>query len=198
MLKSLLLAPCLVLAVSWNAAAQEAPADLATLIECRGDIAGFTALAPALESPLTAAVLGWEPLPQANMFMSEYRLATPIRVFGHDSDHIAFSGSSIMALLDLPDPRPLARQLDLETAIDTPAKAMFGKELHSEEIRDADSGKVLIESIVLNVSNVSSHPGKTLVGCTYSLDLPEEDDGTGDEDAPPQGAAPPASGTQPG
>jgi hypothetical protein len=27
---------------------------------------------------------------------------------------------------------------------------------------------------VLNVSNVSSHPGKTLVGCSYSLDLAED------------------------
>ena len=33
---------------------------------------------------------------------------------------------------------------------------------------------MFIDSAVLNVSNVDSHPGKTLVGCTYSLDLAEE------------------------
>jgi len=60
-------------------------------------------------------------------------------------------------------------------AIDTPAKAMFGKELRSVEHRDPESGRTLIESLVLNVSNVDSHPGKTLVGCSYSLDPDEED-----------------------
>ena len=195
MLRSLLLASCVALTLPVAARAQTGATDLASLIECRGDIAGLTALAPALEDPLKAVALGWQPLPQANMFMTEYRLASPIRVFGHESSHIAFSGGSVMAILDLPDPRPLAGELGLETAIDTPAKAMFGKELRSEESRDGESGQVLIESVILNVSNVSSHPGKTLVGCSYSLDLPED---APDTDAPaPEGAPPPASGGQP-
>ena len=195
MLRSLLLASCVALTLPVATRAQAGATDLASLIECRGDIAGLTALAPALEDPLKAVALGWQPLPQTNMFMTEYRLASPIRVFGHGTDHIAFTGSSVMAILDLPDPRPLAGELGLETAIDTPAKAMFGKELRSEESHDAESGQVLIASVVLNVSNVSSHPGKTLVGCSYSLDLPED---APDTDAPaPEGAPPPASGGQP-
>jgi len=196
-LRLLSLASCLALALPVPVHARTAPPDLAALIECRGDMAGFMALAPALQDPLEAVALGWQPLPQANMFMTEYRLASPIRVFGHESGHIAFSGGSVMAILDLPDPRPLASELGLETAIDTPAKAMFGKELRSEESRDAESGQVLIESVILNVSNVSSHPGKTLVGCSYSLDLPEDAPDT-DTDAPaPEGAPPPAPGGQP-
>ncbi len=195
MLRSLLLASCVALTLPVATRAQAGATDLASLIECRGDIAGLTALAPALEDPLKAVALGWQPLPQTNMFMTEYRLASPIRVFGHGTDHIAFTGSSVMAILDLPDPRPLAGELGLETAIDTSAKAMFGKELRSEESHDAESGQVLIASVVLNVSNVSSHPGKTLVGCSYSLDLPED---APDTDAPaPEGAPPPASGGQP-
>lgn len=195
MLRLLSLASCIALALPVPVHARTAPPDLAALIECRGDMAGFMALGPALQDPLEAVALGWQPLPQANMFMTEYRLASPIRVFGHESGHIAFSGGSVMAILDLPDPRPLASELGLETAIDTPAKAMFGKELRSEESRDAESGQVLIESVILNVSNVSSHPGKTLVGCSYSLDLPED---APDADAPvPDGAPPPASGGQP-
>ncbi|HEY1035377.1 MAG TPA: hypothetical protein VGE09_10370 [Pseudoxanthomonas sp.] len=188
MLRILLLASCVALALPFALRAQAATSDLAPLIECRGDIADLTALAPALEDPLKAVALGWQPLPQANMFMTEYRLASSIRVFGHDTDHIAFTGGSVMAILDLPDPRPLAKELALETAIDTPAKAMFGKELRSEETRDAKNGKVLIESVVLNVSNVASHPGKTLVGCSYSLDLPEEE--APEDTAPPVPAEP--------
>lgn len=189
MLRTLLLASCVALVLPFAMRAQATTNDLASLIECRGDIADFATLAPALEDPLKAVALGWQPLPQANMFMTEYRLASPIRVFGNDTDHIAFTGGSVMAILDLPDPRPLAKELALETAIDTPAKAMFGKELRSEETRDATSGKVLIESVVLNVSNVASHPGKTLVGCSYSLDVPEEE---APEDAAPPVAAEPA------
>jgi hypothetical protein len=157
--------------------------DLPALIECRAELRDFYALKPVLGEPLQAVALGWRPLPQANLFLTEFKLAFPITVFGHASDHIAFAGDSVMAILDLPDPRPLARELDLETAIDTPAKAMFGKELRSVEHRDPESGQVLIESLVLNVSNVDSHPGKTLVGCSYSLDQDEEDPGA--EPGPP-------------
>ena len=149
--------------------------DLAALIECRGRLEQFHALAPVVSTPLRAVALGWQPLPQANLFMTEFRLNTPISVFGHASDHIAFTGDSIIAVLDLPDPRPLARQLELETAVDTPAKAMFGKELRSHEQRDEASGITLVDSVILNVSNVSSHPGKTLVGCSYIMDTLEEE-----------------------
>ena len=156
--------------------------DLSALIECRNELADFHYLAPALSNPLQAVALGWRPLPQANLFMTEFMLNTPITVFGHPADHIGFTGDSIIAVLDLPDPRPLAKQLELETAIDTPAKAMFGKELVSVEEPHAEAGVTFIRSVVLNVSNVASHPGKTLVGCSYSLDLAEDPEG---EDAPP-------------
>ena len=148
--------------------------DLPGLIECKRELADFHYLAPALVEPLQAVALGWRPLPQANLFMTEFMLNAPISVFGHSTDHIAFTGDSIIAILDLADPRPLAKQLELETAVDTPAKAMFGKELRSHEQHDAASGITLIDSVVLNVSNVSSHPGKTLVGCSYIMDTLEE------------------------
>ena len=148
--------------------------DLGGLIECKRTLADFHYLAPALADPLQAVALGWRPLPQANMFMTEFVLNQPISVFGHSTDHIAFTGDSIIAILDLPDPRPLAKQLELETAIDTPAKAMFGKEVSSIEDRDPATGTVYVKSAVLNVSNVTSHPGKTLAGCSYSLDRAED------------------------
>jgi hypothetical protein len=148
--------------------------DLAALIECRQALADFHYLAPALADPLQAVALGWRPLPQANLFMTEFRLNSPITVFGDSTDHIAFTGDGIIAILDQPDPRPLAKRLELETAIDTPAKAMFGKEVSSVEDRDEATGTVYIKSAVLNVSNVASHPGKTLVGCSYSLDVAED------------------------
>ena len=173
-----LMLPLFAQAAPAAAAAEEkldaAEIDLPALVECRRELSDFHYLAPALADPLQALALGWRPLPQANLFMTEFALNTPITVFGHSTAHIAFTGDSIIAVLDLPDPRPLAKQLELETAIDTPAKAMFGKELVSLEEPNAEAGVTFIRSVVLNVSNVASHPGKTLVGCSYSLDLAED------------------------
>jgi hypothetical protein len=169
--------------------------DLSGLIECKHELADFHYLAPALIEPLQAVALGWRPLPQANLFMTEFMLNTPISVFGHSTDHIAFTGDSIIAILDLADPRPLAKQLELETAVDTPAKAMFGKELRSHEQRDQASGVTLIDSVVLNVSNVSSHPGKTLVGCSYIMDTLEEPKAP--SATSPEAAAKPATSATP-
>ena len=167
--------PLPALAQDTDPAWDPAQVDVSALISCQGQPEQFMALAIAIQDPLKAVSLGWRPLPQTNMFMAEYALNAPVTVFGHSSQHIAFAGSSVMAILDMPDPRPLAKQLGLEAAVDTPEKAMFGKEVLSEETADKASGKVLIRSAVLSVSNVTSHPGKTLAGCTYSIDPAEED-----------------------
>jgi len=184
--RSTCLLPLLLIAVG---SAQAQPTiDLPALIECRQSVSEFAALAPIVNDPLKAVALGWRPLPQGNLFMAEYQLNTPITVFGHASDHVAMAGGTIIAILDLPDPRPLATQLELETGYDAPDKFMAGRELVSRDVKDAETGEALIESVILGVSNVKSHPGKTLAGCTYSLDLPAEDDAP----AAPPAAAPAA------
>ena len=148
--------------------------DLAALIECRLGVQDFARLAPLGEDPLAAVAHGWQPLPQTNLFMAEYRLARPVTVFGHATDHIAMAGGSIVALLKGVDARALARGLALEEGVDTPDKLMYGRELVSRDVTDAATGEALIESVILGVSTVKSHPGITLAGCTYSLDIPEE------------------------
>lgn len=165
--------------------AAAAPPDLAALIECRGSYEGFMALLPIQADPLAALALGWRPQAQVNPFMVEYRLNTPVTVFGHSSDHIAFAGDAVLAVLDLAEPRVLARQLHLETGIDTPQKALFGLEVRAEEVPARDGAGPWIESAVINVSNVDSHPGKTLAGCSYSLDPLEPE-----EPQPPPAASP--------
>lgn len=171
-------------AASDSPAAHPAAPDLAALIACEREVADFLALAPVLQDPLRAVALGWRPLPQRNLFLTEYALTAPIRVFGHETRHVAFSGDNAMAVLDLPDPRALARQLELEALIDTPEKAMFGKELRSTEHADPGSDAVRYESVILNLSTVDSHPGQTLAGCSYSVETATE--------TPPAEAGPPA------
>ncbi|MGF6417785.1 hypothetical protein ABH900_001256 [Stenotrophomonas sp. AN71] len=168
--------------------AASAPAsalDLPALIECRQSVAERAALAPLLDDPLKAVAQGLQPLPQGNRFMSEYRLAQPITVFGSRTELVAVAGSSVMAILDEADPRPLAQRLGLETGYDQDGKFMAGRELVSRDVADAKSGEARIESIILSVSTVASHPGRTLAGCTYSLDLPEEQAPARPELAPP-------------
>jgi len=191
-----LLPPCLLLAtLAAPAAAAEgdgAPPDLAALVECRLDYPALLALLPVQADPLRAVSLGWRPQPQSNPFMVEYRLNTPIRVFGHATDHIALAGDAVLAVLDLPDPRPLARQLELEAGIDTPAKAMFGREVRAEEVPAAAGEGPWIESAVLTVSNVDSHPGKTLAGCAYSREPVEPEAAPAGDAASAGGPAPPS------
>ncbi|WP_329860003.1 hypothetical protein [Stenotrophomonas sp. SMYL89] len=149
--------------------------DLPALIECRQGVADQAALAPLLADPLKAVAQGLQPLPQGNQFMSEYRLAQPISVFGVSTERVAVAGASVMAVLDQADPRPLAKRLALETGYDQDGKFMAGREVVSRDVTDPKTGEAQIESIILSVSTVASHPGKTLAGCTYSLDLPEEE-----------------------
>ncbi|MEN5367312.1 hypothetical protein ABE571_13020 [Stenotrophomonas sp. TWI273] len=172
--------------------AEAAPLDLTALIECRQSVSDYDAAAPVVADPLKAVANGLQPLPQTNQFMSEFRLAAPITVFGERAEYITVAGASIMAILDLADPRPLAKRLALEDGVDTPVKFMAGRELVSRDVTDPRTGEALIESVILSLSTVKSHPGKTLAGCTYSLDLPPE------EDTPPPGAAPaPLPGVNP-
>ena len=190
--------PLLALLLAAPAHAQavpSAPPDLSALIECRLGYADFIAYGPVLADPLKAVALGWRPQPQTNPFMVEYRLNAPVTVHGRQSDHIAFAGDGVVAVLDLAEPRVLARELQLETGVDTPEKALFGREARAAEVTGPDGTPGWIESAIINVSNVDSHPGKTLAGCSYSLDPPEPEEPA--EPAEPQAPAPSAAAPSP-
>jgi hypothetical protein len=175
-------------------AAATAGPDTATLIECRSDIASYArSVVPLLNDAAAASAAGWTPLPRTNQYMSEFKLAAPISVFGTSTDQIAVSGGTIMAVLDQADPHPLATRLQLETGVDAPEKFMAGREVASREVVPPATGKTMIESVILSVSNVSSHPGKTLAGCTYDLDEPA-DPAAAPEPAPTPAAAPATTG----
>ena len=149
--------------------------DLAALVQCQSALEDYAALVTPVDDPLAAVALGWAPQPRSNPFMAEYRLNTPVAAFGLHSDWLAISGGTVMLVLDAgsASPQALADQLALEVLVDEDGKFMAGREVRSVDVVDDDSGQTLIESAVLGVSTVTSHPGKLLVGCTYSLDLPE-------------------------
>ena len=62
-----------------------------------------------------------------------------------------------------------------------------GGEVQFLSPREGLDGKAIIDSAVISVSNVGSHPGKTLAGCSYSQELLEEPEppaDAADADAP--------------
>ncbi|MGY2992696.1 hypothetical protein [Mesorhizobium sp. URHB0026] len=74
-----------------------------------------------------------------------------------------------MAVLDGIAAPDLARQLDVPATVSTPDK-FLGEKVVAESSEDA-SGVSLATRITLNVSTVESHGGRTLAGCSYTLDV---------------------------
>ncbi len=106
-----------------------------------------------------------------NPFLSEYRLATPVTVFGRTTDRVAFSNSGLMAVLSDTTPQALAKELEVAPVIDTSGKYM-GQRMIVEA--PFDGGSLIFQGttrISLNISTVTSHPGKVLAGCSYVIDI---------------------------
>jgi hypothetical protein len=164
-------------ALAQDAAVEIDPAtiDLAKLIECRTyDVPTYNTLAFWLtgdEEAQARAHLGLTEEKSANLMLKAYALKTPITVFGRQTRHIVFTSSGPMAVLDEADPHPIARELDVPAAIDLPAKFMGEREISATSEKDEGTGMIFKSRITLNVSTVTSHPGKTLAGCSYVIDM---------------------------
>lgn len=104
-----------------------------------------------------------------NPFLSEYRLAKPINVFGQTTSHIAFSSSALLAVLSGVTPEQMAEQLEVRDGGDFMGKYLAEKVVSEERIDDKDLDLHATKRITLNVSTVTSHPDRVLVGCSYRV-----------------------------
>lgn len=138
----------------------------------------------------------WRRIKTDNPFLNEYQLPAPVSVAGMRTARIAFSSSGVLAVLDLVDPKPLAKAEQIENQAD-PAilfkgmgltseqiKAMSGgnkflgeREIVSKEEKDEKIGLIFTTKVKRSISTVSSHPGKTLYGCSYRIDFREINEG---------------------
>lgn len=147
--------------------------DLARLIACEAyDVPTYNTVAFWLAGTDGADArrhFGLTEVKSPNFMLKQYRLAKPIQVFGRSTSLIAFNSSGPMAVLDEADPHPLAKELKIEPAIDVPAKFM-GERVIAEKTETAD-GLTTQTRITLNVSTVTTHPGKTLAGCSYKIEV---------------------------
>ena len=133
---------------------------------------------------------GWIKRDSHDLFLSEYRLPAPIMVAGEPTSTIVFSGSGIAAVLDVADPAQIAARENIVNAIPsreeaarslglTPEQATLLPENHlfrgerivvdTIETAPGSDSKYKIR-VVRSISTAQSHPGKTLVGCSYSLE----------------------------
>lgn len=160
--------------------------DVRDAIECRLDAPSYTAFAMALNGEeKLAAKRGWRPVKSANLLLAEYDLPAPIMVAGgYSTRRIAFSASGVVAVLDLPDPAVVARQVQVENAMAAeglPEGAVkFRKFLGERVVRDvtdpADGDHYRARTVIArSVSNVATHPGKTLYGCSYRIEMLDKD-----------------------
>jgi len=144
--------------------------DLAALIECRADVPAYNGFALWLAGePGAAERLGWKEVASGNPFLREYELPTRIRVFGRETASIVFTATGPMAVFDGIAAPDLARELNVPASVSTPEK-FLGEKVVVESSEEAD-GMTFATRIALNVSTVESHPGKTLAGCVYTLDV---------------------------
>lgn len=154
--------------------------DLAKLIECRTySPPQYNALAFWLMEDggkAARARFGLSETKSANPMLKTYALKAPLTVFGRQTRQIAFTSSGPMAVLNEADPHPLARELGVEAAFDVPGKFLGEREIAASSEKDAGTGTVFNSRVSLNVSTVTSHPGKVLAGCSYVIDIADAAD----------------------
>ncbi|WP_274627277.1 hypothetical protein [Arvimicrobium flavum] len=160
-------------ACSAPAAAQDfdpAGLDLAAMIRCDMDARDYNAFAMWFATnPDAAARLGWSAADSQNPFLGQYSIETPVEVFGHATRDIAFTSTGPLAVLKDVAPRELAGTLGVDPMIDTPEK-FLGQKILEEKTEDV-GGTTIETTVVLNVSTVDTHPGATLAGCSYSVEV---------------------------
>jgi hypothetical protein len=170
--------------------------DIVDAIECRLDAPAYMGFALALNGEeKIAQKRRWVRVDTKNSFMNEYELPAPITVAGHYSTRrIAFTSNGVLAILDLADSSAIAREQDVKNALDPgpliDAMIASGKvprdEIDAKRFRKFLGEKVTVDRteppaagdsfgthtiIARNVSNATTHPGKTFYGCTYRIEL---------------------------
>lgn len=90
-------------------------------------------------------------------------------MFNRETGSIVFTAAGPMAVLDGIAAPELARELGVVAVFSTPEK-FLGEKVVAQNTEETDE-LTFSTDIKLNISTVESHPGKTLAGCSYVLDV---------------------------
>ncbi len=170
-------------------------------IECRLAVPDYTGFVLSVsEADGIAQARHWKKIESTNPFLSEYALPAPITVAGsYRTTRIAFSADAILAVLDVADPAEIARaenvrnQLDPDPMIEdlirssgksraeVEAQIKFRKFLGERIVKDETQPATKDEAfgshmtVARSISNATTHPGKTLYGCSYRMEILDKD-----------------------
>lgn len=195
----------LIFAAALPAAAEETfdpdRVDVLDAIKCRIDAPSYNGFALSIGSDHgIAEKRHWKTVKSDNPFMTEYELPAPITVAGHYiTRRIAFTGTAIMAILDLEDTAVIAREEKIDNAAhDNPIIAYIvasGKASRAQVDAKFKVHRFLGERTIVDVtepagkgerfgthtviahtiSNAETLPGKTLYGCAYNIEVLDQD-----------------------
>jgi hypothetical protein len=144
--------------------------DLEKMINCEMNARDYNAFAMWFATdPGAAELLGLTQVMQGNPLLSQFALSKSLSAFGHSADSIAFTATGPLAMLPDVDARELAAALGVTPVHDT-ADKFLGEKVLVEETEDL-GGTKLETTVSLNVSTVDTHPGVTLAGCSYRVEV---------------------------
>lgn len=166
--------------------------DPAQAISCELDMQSYNDFTLTLNNPAVGwKKRKWKPVKSGNPFLTEFTMPTAITVAGYKTRRVAFSPGAILAILDEPDPAKVAAALGISNQTEEATRTMglsaeqarlapkMGKFLGEKVIRetrerDESLRLTFVTRVAQSVSNVTSHPGKTLVGCAYQVQTHED------------------------
>jgi len=199
-MKKILTFSALVAAIPAQAAdtpVDPAQVDVVDAIECRLDAPSYNGFAFGLNGEAQIAKRRhWVKIASNNPFLNEYDLPEAITVAGHyTTRRVAFSATGVIAIIDVADPADIAKEQGIENQADPSAliaslaadnnvkpeeiesqikfRKFLGEKLVSDKV-ELPTGENIFGAhtrILRNVSNATTHPGKTFYGCSYRIEL---------------------------
>jgi hypothetical protein len=179
LLPSALLA-CALTVLSTEASAADAPefdpetVDVADVIGCKidaGHYMGFVMTLSTDDEPGSYQKRGWTKMESPNPMMTQYRLPAPVTVYGYTTSEVAFTSSAMLAVIDLADPTALAKAKNVDNIMPGAPRFRGEREISDTTEINKEAGYTFKKRVALNISTLASHPGKTLIGCSYHMDM---------------------------
>jgi hypothetical protein len=147
-----------------------ATVDLADVLACKidgGYYVGFAITISDDDSPSSAKARGWTKLSTKSSRFSSYRLQKPLSVFGYTTSTVAFTGTAMFAVLDLPDATALGAQQRIPNILEG-FGGFKGERVVDESTRvDPETKYRFKNHSALQIETNPAFPGKTLIGCDY-------------------------------
>lgn len=144
--------------------------DLADVMACKIDgrhYLGFVLTISDEDSPGSAKARGWVKLPSRSAFFSTYRLPKPVSAFGYTTSTVAFTGSAMLAVLDLPDASALGTAQGVTNLLEGSGQFKGERIVDESTSVDKETGYGFKNRSALQIATNAAFPGKTLIGCSY-------------------------------